>query len=67
MEILSPGMELSTLAPRLIEFGEIVLDDGTLIPVQSPFEQKWYRLSYSRLLEDIINRVNVSVLEWINI
>ncbi|MFV0376921.1 MAG: hypothetical protein ACK5JD_06405, partial [Mangrovibacterium sp.] len=46
------------LAPRLIDFPLATLDNLLLFPVQSPFVQKWRRLSYGTIKSDIISSIS---------
>lgn len=49
IEIPGPDDSLFFLAPRLIEYPDAALEDNLLIPVQTPFLQKWFKLSVAAL------------------
>jgi hypothetical protein len=68
LHLVTPAGQLTELAPRLIEFPEIEMNADMLFPVQSPFEQKWYRISYQKLLEEILKNIAaVQELTWNNL
>jgi len=67
LDITGPDEQLFFLAPRLIEFPEAKITDEMLFPVQSPFEQKWHRINYAKLKEDILKDVEtagISGITW---
>ena len=45
IEVPGPDGEVFFLAPRLIEYPDASLEDSWLIPLQSGFEEKWYKAS----------------------
>ncbi len=57
LQIVSPDSGLFFLAPRLIDFPDIVLGENTIIPVQSAFSETWFRTSYGGMMQDLMARV----------
>ena len=45
IEVPGPDGEFFFLTPRLIEYPDASLEDSWLIPLQSGFEEKWYKAS----------------------
>jgi hypothetical protein len=57
--------EVVYVAPRLVDFPEAVLDENTLLLVQSPFEQKWYRTNIAEIVSRFV--AVASEIEWIDL
>jgi len=56
LEIIDPEGELFFLAPRLCELADY-LDDAGLIPIQSPYLEKWNKLNLGQLKTNIKNSI----------
>ncbi len=63
IEITTPD-NLFFLAPRLAEFERISLDGSLLLPVQSPYLEKWYTISFGELISNITDIVNNKILSF---
>jgi len=50
LDIKVPDLGNFTLAPRLAEFPSQLLDGGTLFPVQSPYSERWGKVSLGSLM-----------------
>ena len=57
VEIPGPGGDIFFLAPRLNEFPSAVFSDDLIIPVQSPYEENWYKLSVGELRSTLLSSV----------
>lgn len=49
ISISGPEGEVFFLAPRLIDYPDAVLSETLIMPVQSPFEEKWNKMSVGAL------------------
>lgn len=58
IEIPAPDGGLFFLAPRLIEYPDAALDDSWLIPLQSGYEEKWYKISVGGLTRYILKEIS---------
>jgi hypothetical protein len=63
LEVITPDSKKYYIVPRLLDFQEAAINDNMLFPVQSPFEQKWYRLSYGTLINRIQTDLNIAASE----
>lgn len=62
LEIDSPADGLFFLAPRLVDFETVSPEDNLLFPVQSPFLQKWFKLSWGAIWNFLYNRLLSSAI-----
>ncbi|OJV17911.1 MAG: hypothetical protein BGO30_08185 [Bacteroidetes bacterium 41-46] len=58
LEIVDPAGELFFLAPRLSEFTSAEFVDEFILPVQSPYEQSWKKMSLGALKQGILNSIS---------
>jgi len=52
-----PDLGNFTLPPRLVDFPAQGIDEGVLFPVQSPFDEKWGRMTFGAMYEYISSHV----------
>mgnify|MGYP001776081735 CR=1 FL=1 len=57
IEIPGPDGEVFFLAPRLVEFPDALAGNSLLFPVQSPFEQKWYKMTLGEIRSQLLGSV----------
>ena len=55
--IPGPDGEIFFLEPRLVDYPEAVLSDTLLLLTQSPFEEKWYKLSIGSIRASILTSI----------
>ena len=55
--IPGPDGEIFFLEPRLVDYPEAVLSDNLLLLTQSPFEEKWYKLSIGSIRASILTSI----------
>lgn len=57
IEIPGPDGEVFFLAPRLVDFPDALASNSLLFPVQSPFEQKWYKMTLGEIRSQVLGSV----------
>ena len=57
VEIPGPNGEVFFLAPRLVDFPDALAGNSLLFPVQSPFEQKWYKMTLGEIRSQVLGSV----------
>lgn len=58
LDIEVPEVGNFSLAPRLVEFPKFVLNEGLLIPIQSPNSETWGATTFEALAKHIADQVN---------
>ncbi|MHC1781022.1 MAG: hypothetical protein AB9922_12385 [Bacteroidales bacterium] len=62
LELDTPADGLFFLAPRLVDFETVAPDDNLLFPVQTPFLQKWFKLSWGAIWNFLYNKLLASAI-----